>query len=167
MKGPPDILPPPILCSRQVHISTNSIHAHRHTNTMPSSQTWNLRPREDMGVDSSSAVVLGLGRSDHHVEEMTLKPNALSRTKYVSSMSAGHPEAGPVRVWTGGSWTPPQPTHNQLTHFPRAGVLWPSRGQAEILFLQLPLKMDQLPSPHRTSVLFRIKAVSKCEMVAG
>lgn len=72
-----------------------------------------------------------------------------------------------MRVWTGGSGTLPQPTHNQLTHFPRAAVLWPSRGQAETLFLQLPLKMDQLPSPHRTLVLYQIKAVSKCEMVAG
>lgn len=150
-----------------MQISTNSTHSHRHTNTMPSSQTWNLRPGEDMRVDSSSVVVLGLGRSDHLIEEVTLKPSDLSRTWSVSSMGAGHPEAGLMRVWTGGSGSPPQPTHNQMTHFPRAAVLWPSRGQAEILFLQLPLKMDQLPSPHRTSVLFRIKAVSKCEMVAG
>lgn len=143
---------PPIVCSRQVHC-TNSIHSHGHTNTMSSSQTWNLRPREDMGVDSSSVVLLGMGRSDHLIEEVTLKPNDLSRTRSVSSIGAGHPEAGPARVWTGGSQTPPQPPHNQLTHFPRAAVLWPSRGQAEILFLQLPLKMDQSPSPHRTSVL--------------
>lgn len=83
---------------------------------------------------------------------MTFKFNDLSRTTSVSSINAGHPRAEQVRVWAEGSGT-----HYQLTHFPRAAFLWPSRGQAEALFLQLPLKMDQSPSPHKTSVLFLIR----------
>lgn len=93
---------------------------------------------------------------------MTLKFNDLSRNRSVSSINAGHPRAGRVKVWAGGS-----ETHYQLTHFPRAAFLWPSRGQAETLFLQLPLKMDQLPGPHRTSVLFPIRQSSSTRWWQG
>lgn len=62
------------------------------------------------GVDSSS-VVLGLGRLDHLAGVVTLTRNDLNKPRSVSSMGASYPGAGPVRVWTGGSGTPPQPPH--------------------------------------------------------